>query len=262
MLSVLSRNRSLLWELIKREIASRYKGSYGGLYWYIIQNLLLLTLYNLVFGTLFKSRWADTGVGQGNFTIALFVGLIMFNIFAECVTRAPTLVINNANYVKKVVFPLQILPIVQLGAALFNAGVATLVLLGMALLLKSPITWEALWFPVVVAPLAVLVLGLSWIMAAVGTYVRDVNQVVTLLVSATMFLSPLFYPISALPAKVHSYIKFNPLTVPMQQAREVLMFGYMPDFEVLGIYMCIAVAVALFGYWLFEKSRAGFADVL
>jgi lipopolysaccharide transport system permease protein len=260
MLVVLSR-KDLLWELIKREIAARYKGSYGGLYWYVIQNLLLLTLYDLVFGTLFKSRWGEQGA-KGNYTIALYIGLIMFNIFAECINRAPTLILNNANYVKRVVFPLELLPLVQLGAALFNAAVATLVLLGMSVILKSPVTWEALWFPVVVLPLATLVLGLSWLMAALGTYVRDVNQLIMLLVSATMFLSPLFYPVTALPEFVRGYIKLNPLTIPMEQAREVLMFGHMPDFGALAFHMMLALIVATVGYIFFQKARRGFADVI
>jgi lipopolysaccharide transport system permease protein len=260
MLALLSR-RNLLWELVKREIAARYKGSYGGLYWYVIQNLLLLILYTVVFGSLFKSRWQQRGV-QGEFTIALYIGLIMFNVFAECINRAPTLILNNANYVKKVVFPLELLAVVQLGAALFNAAVATLVLLAMSLVMRSPITWEALWFPLVLLPLATLVLGFTWIISALGTYVRDINQLVVLLVSATMFLSPLFYPVTALPASVRSYIKLNPLTLPMEQAREVLMFGHMPDFEALALYMILAVIVATVGYAFFQKARKGFADVI
>jgi len=262
MILTLVRSRELLWALSKREIASRFKGSYGGLSWYVIQNLLLLALYSFVFGSLFKSRWAQGGHVQGNFTIALFTGLIVFNLFAECIIRAPTLILGNANYVKKVVFPLEVLPVVQLITALFNAFVALLVLVVMAYFLDAPMFMQGLWIPVIILPLAILVLGLSWFLSALGTYIRDINQVVSLLISATMFLSPLFYQVSALPAKAQPYIKFNPLTVPMEQARATLMFGLSPDFSALGIYLLISVVVALLGLAFFQKARKGFADVL
>lgn len=262
MISTLVRSRELLWALSKREIASRFKGSYGGLSWYVIQNLLLLALYSFVFGSLFKSRWAQGDHVQGNFTIALFTGLIVFNVFAECVIRAPTLILSNANYVKKVVFPLEVLPIVQLVAALFNAFVALLVLVAMAYFLDAPMFVQGFWIPVIILPLAVLIMGLSWLLSALGTYIRDINQVVSLLISATMFLSPLFYQVSALPENARPYIKFNPLTIPMEQARATLMFGQSPDFSALGIYLLISVAVALLGLVFFQKTRKGFADVL
>lgn len=262
MMSTLVRNSELFWALSKREIASRFKGSYGGISWYVIQNLLLLTLYSFVFGSLFKSRWSQSGHIEGNFTIALFTGLIVFNLFAECIIRAPTLVLANANYVKKVVFPLEVLPAVQLAAALFNASVAFLVLIVVARILGAPLYWEGLLIPIIMAPLSILVLGLSWLLAALGTYIRDINQVVSLLISAFMFLSPLFYQISALPPRAQPWIMWNPLTVPMQEARSALMFGVMPDFHVLGIYLIFAVVIAVASYFFFQKARRGFADVL
>lgn len=256
------RNRELLWALSKREIAARFKGSYGGLSWYVIQNLLLLALYSFIFGSLFKSRWAQGGHIPGNYTIALFTGLILFNIFAECITRAPTLILSNANYVKKVVFPLEILPAIQLITAMFNAFIAVLVLVAMAFFLKAPMFWQGLWLPVIVLPLLILILGLSWFLSALGTYVRDVNQVVTLLISAIMFLSPLFYQISSLPEKVRPLIRLNPLTIPMEEARGALMFGETPNFGLLANYLCISIIVAALGFMFFQKARRGFPDVL
>jgi len=262
MIFTLARSRGLLWALSKREIAARFKGSYGGLSWYVIQNLLLLALYSLVFGSLFKSRWVQGSHLPGDYTIALFIGLILFNIFAECITRAPTLILSNANYVKKVVFPLEVLPIVQLVTALFNAFVAVLVLVVMAIFLGAPLSWQGLWLPIIILPLLILTLGLSWLLAAIGTYVRDVNQVITLLISAVMFLSPLFYQISSLPPRARPYITLNPLTVPMEEARGALMFGEPPNLVSLVIYFCIAMIVATMGFVFFQKARKGFADVL
>ncbi|CAM0999915.1 Transport permease protein [Rhodanobacter sp. Root179] len=262
MISALVRNRELLWALSKREIAARFKGSYGGLSWYVIQNLLLLALYSFVFGSLFKSRWAQGEHVQGNYTIALFTGLILFNIFAECINRAPTLILSNANYVKKVVFPLEILPVIQLVTAVFNAIIAIFVLVAMAIFLNAPMHWQGLWIPVIILPLLIMILGLSWFLAALGTYVRDVNQVVALVISATMFLSPLFYQISTLPEKARPYIRLNPLTIPMEEARGALMFGELPDFEVLAVYLGISLVMAALGFVFFQKARKGFPDVL
>lgn len=260
--SSLLRNLELFWALSKREVASRFKGSYGGLSWYVVQNLLLLTLYSFVFGTLFKNRWSSGDHIQGNFTVALFIGLIVFNTFAECITRAPTLILANANYVKKVVFPLEVLPAVSLATALFNALIAFLVLIVVAFVLKAPLHWEGLWIPVIMIPLVVLTLGVGWFLAALGTYIRDINQMVTLLISAFMFLSPLFYQITALPKKVQTWVMFNPLTIPMQESRAALMFGETPDFGLLSLYLAVAVVVAISGYAFFQKARGGFADVL
>lgn len=262
MTSALLRSFELFWALSKREIASRFKGSYGGLSWYVIQNLLLLTLYSFVFGTLFKSRWSSGDHIQGNFTIALFIGLIVFNIFAECVTRAPTLILANANFVKKVVFPVEVLPAVSLATALFNACIAFLVLIVVAFVLEAPLHWQGLWIPVIMVPLIVLTLGVGWFLAALGTYIRDINQMVTLLISAFMFLSPLFYQITALPKAVQTWVMFNPLTIPMQESREALMFGETPDFGLLSIYLGVAILTAVSGHTFFQKARGGFADVL
>ena len=258
----LARKLELAWQLTKREINSRYKGSFGGLWWYIIQNLLMLALYSFVFGTIFKAKWAEMGKPEGNYTVALFIGMLLFNVIAETITRAPTVVLSNSNYVKRVVFPLEILSVVQVGAALFNATVATLVLLVVSFVLKSPVHLTAFWLPVIVLPLIILVLGLSWTFAAIGTYIRDLNQVVGLLATAIMFLSPLFYSMSALPKSLHTLILFNPLTIPMQEARGAIMLGEMPDFKLLGSYYLVAIVIAICGYALFQKARRGFADVL
>lgn len=252
----------LIGPMLRREIETRHKGTFGGLYWYVFQNLIIVVIYSTVFGSLFNGVWRQQGVGEVNFTIALFVGLIQFNLMSEVLVRAPALIVQNSNLVKKVVFPLEILPIVSVGAALFNALIAFVVLLLAALVLRVPLSWNGLWLPLIVAPLAIAALGFAWGLAAIGTYVRDVGQVVMLLVTAMMFLSPLFYPIEMLPETVRALVAFNPITTPILQAREVLIFGRAPDSVVLGIYWVGSLAVAVLGRWFFETTRHGFADVV
>jgi lipopolysaccharide transport system permease protein len=262
MVNTILQNRDLIMALTMRDIASRYKGSYGGVLWYVIQNLLLLSLYTLVFGSLFKSRWNQADLGQANFALALFIGLIVFNLFAECITRAPGLILANANYVKKVIFPLQILPVVTLGSTLFNMVIALFVMLGMAVVLQVPLSLQGLWLPVILFPLVLFCLGLSWILAAVGTYVRDVSQVVSLITSALMFLSPLFYPLSSLPAGIQPFLVLNPLALPMNEARQAILFGQPPNLIAIGIYLFIACLFAGVGLFVFQRARKGFADVI
>lgn len=253
---------NLLFPLLKREIEARHKGTFGGVYWFIIQNVIMVVIYSTVFGTILGGKWHQQGAGDINFTIVLFIGLIQYNLFAEILTRSPLIVVQNSNLVTKVVFPLDILSCVLVGVALFNALIAFGVLLVAALALGVSLSLNGLWLPFIVAPLALVGLGLSWILAAFGTYVRDAGQIVGLGVTAMMFLSPLFYPISSMPGLLRTLVELNPITIPMQQARAVLIFGEQPDIVRLGIYWLAAIMLALAGRWMFEKMRGGFADVI
>ncbi|WP_188052264.1 ABC transporter permease [Aureimonas fodinaquatilis] len=252
----------MLGPLLKREIRTRHKGTFGGLYWYVIQNVIIVLIYSSVFGSILRGMWREEGLGEINFTIVLFLGLIQYNLLSEILIRAPHQIVQNANLVTKVLFPLEILPVILTGVAVFNALVAFCVLLVAAFVLNVPLSWNGLWLPAVVAPLVIGAVGLAWILAALGTYVRDVGQVVTLLVTAMMFLSPLFYPIGMLPEGLRMLVAFNPLTVPIMEARSVLIFGQTPNFTALGIYWLAACSVMLLGRWIFEKMRGGFADVV
>ena len=186
----------------------------------------------------------------------------MFQLFSEVVLRAPTLVLANANYVKKVVFPLQILPVVSLGSALFHAGVSLVVLLGFMLAVYGAIPLTALLLPIVIAPYCLMILGIAWFLAALGVYYRDINQILGTLVTALMFLSPIFFPLSALPEWIRGWIGLNPVSLPVEQTRALLIFGAMPDLLGLAAYTAAALAVAALGYAWFQKTRKGFADVL
>lgn len=259
----LARYRQLIWQMTCREVAGRYKGSFFGLAWSLFNPLLMLVVYTFVFSVVFKSHWENVGSEDHfSFALILFTGLIVFNIFAECIGRAPSLINSNVNYVKKVVFPLEILPIVSMLAALFHAAVSLVVLVAAFCILRGVPPVTILLLPVVILPLLVATLGLSWILASLGVFVRDVSQTVGILISILMFMSPIFYPLSALPPYFQKIVLANPLAGIIEQARRVVIWGYLPNWEFLAVNMIEAIVLAVFGFWWFKITRKGFADVL
>jgi lipopolysaccharide transport system permease protein len=210
----------------------------------------------------FKARWDTGGESRFEFALILFAGLIVFNLFAECLTRAPSLIVGNVNYVKKVVFPLEILPLVSMGAALFHSTVSLGVLLIVYILVSASLHWTIIFAPLVILPLLLTTLGLSWFLASLGVFVRDVAQTIGLLVTVLMFLSPIFYPLSAIPPKYQVFIYINPLTFIIEQMRNVLIWGKLPSWPGLCVVMLVGILVAWLGLTWFQKTRKGFADVL
>lgn len=256
------RSRDLIWQMTKREVVGRYRGSVLGLFWSFFNPVLMLTIYTFVFSVVFKARWGDGGESRFEFALILFAGLIVFNLFAECITRAPSLIVGNVNYVKKVVFPLEILPLVAMGAALFHGVVSLGVLLTFYMLVSASLHLTVIFVPLVILPLLLITLGLSWFLASFGVFVRDVAQTIGILVTVLMFLSPIFFPVSALPAKYHTIIYMNPLTFIIEQMRDVLIWGKLPSWSGLCIVMLVGMLVAWLGLVWFQKTRKGFADVL
>jgi lipopolysaccharide transport system permease protein len=257
------RNRQLVFQLARREVVGRYKGSFLGMAWSFFNPVLMLAVYTFVFSVAFKARWGVGGEeGKAQFAIVLFVGLMVHGLLAEVLNRAPTLVLANANLVKKVVFPLEILPLVSVLGALFHCLVSLGVLLIAILCFNGYLHWTVLLAPVVFLPLLVLSTGLAWILSSLGVYLRDVSQTMGIVTSAMMFLAPVFYPVTALPQGMQAWLFLNPLTFIIEQARGVLIWGKGPDWVGLGAYMLVACCVAWFGYFWFQKTRKGFADVL
>jgi len=255
-------NRSLLRVLISREVVGRYRGSAMGMLWSFFNPVFMLLVYTFIFSVVFKARWQAHSESRIEFAFVLFAGLIVFNLFSECVNRAPTLVLANANYVKKVVFPLEILPWVMLGASLFHGLISLGVWLGAYMLFFGLPSPTVLLFPLIIAPLALLVMGLSWALASLGVYLRDVSQVMGIFTMAMMFLAPVFYPATALPPEFRSLLYWNPLTQPIEEMRAVLFWGRLPDFASLALYTVVCALVAWLGFVWFQKTRKGFADVL
>ena len=262
MAASLWRNRELLHALIKREILGRYRGSILGLFWSFVQPIIMLTIYTFVFSVVFKARWNTGSDSKTEFALVLFAGLMVFNLFSECINRAPSIILSHANYVKKVVFPLEILPWVTLGAAVFQA----LVSLGVWLLFYTlffGIPHATIWLlPLIVAPILFITIGFSWILASLGVYLRDVSQLVSIGITVLMFLSPIFYPISSLPEKYRHILQFNPLTPAIEGVRDVLCWGSFPSIGMYGIYLLLSISFSWLGFAWFQKSRKGFADVL
>ncbi|WP_319782289.1 ABC transporter permease [Oceanisphaera sp. IT1-181] len=252
----------LLWSMIKREVVGRYKGSAMGLFWSFVNPILMLAVYTFVFSVVFQARWS-TGTGsKTEFALVLFAGLILFNLFSECVTRAPLLIIGNVNYVKKVVFPVEILPLIVLGNALFHFAVSFGVWLLFYLMFFGLPPLTILLLPVLLVPFIVLVMGISWFLASLGVYVRDVAQVVGIGVMVLMYLSPIFYPISILPEGFQTAMHFSPLSFVIEQARDVMMFNKGINWPAYGLYCLVSLLVCWLGYSWFSFTKKGFADVV
>ena len=262
MLASLRRNRNLIKALIQREVVGRYRGATFGLLWSFFNPVFMLAIYTFVFSVVFKARWNSGSESKTEFALVLFAGLVVFNLFSECLNRAPGLILSNANYVKKVVFPLEILPWVALGTALFHALVSLLVWLLAYWILFGVPHLTVFWLPVVVLPLFLYVMGFMWLLASLGVYLRDVSQFIGTVTMVLMFLSPVFYPITALPEEYRIYLKFNPLTQVVEQVRDVLFWGKPPDLAALALSLLCGGAVACAGFAWFQKTRKGFADVL
>ena len=263
MVKTLWSNRKLLDQLARRDVAGRYKGAAIGVAWSFLTPLLMLCVYTFVFSVVFQARWGgDLSEGRVQFALIMFVGILVHTLFSEVVNRAPGLILSNPNYVKKVVFPLEVLPVMAMASAIFHACISVLILLLALLVLNGRMEWTSIFLPIVLAPLVVLTVGVAWFLAALGVYLRDVGQITSIMTMVMLFLAPVFYPITALPEQYRWIVMANPLTFIIEQARETLIWGRSPDFAGLGLYLLVAVVVAWGGFFWFQKTRKGFADVL
>ena len=256
------RNRHLLFALVRREVVGRYRGSVAGMLWSLLTPLFMLAVYTFVFGVIFQAKWGVANESSASFALVLFSGLLVFNVFAECVNKAPSLITSNVNYVKKIVFPLELLAWVPLGSALFHFCVGFAVWMGFYVILQGVPTASMLFLPLVLLPVLLFTLGLSWLLASLGVYLRDLSQVVGVVTTALMFLSPIFYPASALREPFRSVLQWNPLAIAIEQVREVLIRGNPPPFTELLTHTVVACFVAWLGFVWFQNTRKGFADVL
>lgn len=257
------RNYRLILHMTKREIIGRYRGSMMGLAWSIFYPILMLTVYTFVFSVVFEAKWRiDQTETRADFAIILFVGMIVHGLISDCINRSPVLITSNVNFVKKVVFPLDILPWVTMGTALFYCMVSTAVLLSAQLLLNQTLPMTSILFPLVLFPLILAGMGFTWFLAALGVFVRDIGQITGVITTILMFISPVFYPVSALPIEFQYWLKINPLTLIIEESRKVLIFGVLPDWTSLFGIFILSLIIAALGFWWFQKTRKGFADVI
>lgn len=257
------RQRSLIAILTWREIAGRYRGALLGVMWAIVTPLLMLAVFTLVFGVVLQSRWPQAeDQGMGMFALQLLAGLLLHGILAESFGRAPALVVQQANYVNKVVFPLETLGWVAALSAAFHGALGLTVLWLVNGVWGSGFSWTQFALPLVVAPYLVLLVGVTLLFAALGVYLRDLQQIVGSLVMVCMFLGPVLFPRSNMPGSLQNWLLLNPLTVPVEQFRQALFHATWPDWPLLAAYTASAMTIYLIGAAVFGVLKRGFADVV
>ncbi len=256
MFTSLWHNRRLIWQMARREIDGRYRGSLIGLAWSFITPFVMLMVYTFVFSVVFNARWGlGADESRYDFAIMLFAGMIVFGLFSEIVNRSPALVTSNGNYVKKVVFPLEILPWAAFGSAFFHTIISLIVLLLAQLLINFTLPWTIIFFPLVLLPLIFLSMGISWFLAALGVYVRDIGQVTGLLTTLLMFVSAVFFPVSSLPKEYQIWLMINPLVLIITESRKSLILGELPDWTAMLIALLASFVIAFAGFWWFQIVR-------
>lgn len=256
-------HRNLIRQLTWRNVLVRYRGSALGVVWSFVLPLLMLAVYTFVFGVVFKSRWPNAADSStAGFALTLYCGLVIYTLFSETLNAAPLLIVGNPNYVKKVVFPLEILPLCSLGAALIQAIIGITALLICAGVLTHSLSSTLYLFPLVLLPLMMLTLGLAWFLASLGVYIRDIGQIMSVLLQVLMFLSPIFFSVDHVPPAFKTAMRLNPLTVIVESARNTLLWSRPPEWYWLAGVSLFSFVVMLLGYVWFMKTRRGFADVL
>ena len=263
MLNVILNNRYLFLQMLKRELEQRYRGSQLGFIWAFVYPIMMLLVYTFVFSIVMKAKWGVEGQDNIAFGIILFAGLLCHSFLAEVLIGAVGLITGNPQYVKKVVFPLEILSLVQVCHSLLHMILGLIILLAIYLASGGVLHATIVLVPVVLLPFIVFLLGMSWFIAVLGVYVRDLSQFMGVLVTILLFLGPIVYPFSAIPDYLQPYVLWlNPLTIIVEQLRAVVLFGQFPDWQLLGIYSIFAFLMLFLGAWFFKRTRDGFADVI
>lgn len=258
----LTRHFALVLEMARRDVAGRYRGSFAGLLWSFLNPLLLLAIYTFVFGVIFKSRWDSQASDSFQYAMVLFAGLNIAAFFSESASRATTLVTGHANFVKRVVFPLETLIWSTIASGLFHLLISTIVLLVISPFFMGHLPWTVILFPIVVACFLPFVAGTVWLLASLGVYVRDLRQVIGLVTTALMFLAPILYPKTLVPVGYRDLLYLNPLTVIAEASQKVLVFGQPPAWSHLVVYALASSLFAWLAFAWFEQTRKGFADVV
>jgi lipopolysaccharide transport system permease protein len=257
------RHRFLIAQFTGRELTARYRGSVLGVAWSLVTPLLMLATYTFLFGVVFRGRWSSDGQeGRFTFALILFVGLAVYGLVAECLSRAPSLIVANAHLVKRVIFPVEVLGWSLMGGALVQLALSLLVWCGAARLAGFGLHWTLLLLPIVLLPLVLCMLSVIWLLAGLGVYLRDMNQVIGVVTSLLMFLSPVFYRADAVPAPLQALVRWNPLTYFIETIRNLVVWHRVPALEPLVAAFAIGAVAATTGLLCFRRARRGFADVL
>lgn len=258
----LLQHRGLIAQFTRREVLARYKGTVLGILSSLVKPLSMLAIYVVVFGVIFQSRFRDENEPAAEFALAMFCGLILFEFFAECVGRAPGLILATPNYVTKVVFPLEILPVSVVGAALVH------LFLDLSLLLIGFLAFRHFLFPTValvpllLVPLMLLTLGLTWLLSGLGVFLRDIASFIRPVMTIVMYASAIFYPMSKVPAALRPWVEYNPIAILIEQARRILLWGQPIEWGPWGVACGAGLVVFFLGYFVFMRTKHAFADVL
>lgn len=256
------KNKDLLLALSLREIQSRYKGSILSSAWLVLTPFLMLFVYVFVFGTVLQSKWGDGSHNNSEFALILFLGLILFNFFSDCLNRSTLLIVSNENYVKKVVFPLEIIPLSLILSCLVQMFVGFFIWLVWYFISFGVIQYYGIYTIFVILPFIILVLAIVIFLSALSVYIRDLNQIVGLITTGLMFLSPLFFPIDRIPENFQIIVRLNPISVPIESIREMLYWGVEPNWQYIAIYSFVSIFSLFISIAFFNKLRDGFSDVL
>ena len=260
----IKRNLDLSIELTKRDIAAKYGGSALGITWTVVNPILMLSVYTLVFSQVFKARWSNSleDASQAHFALNLYCGLIVFNLFAECITRGPSLITSNPNYIKKIKFPLETLGVMVTGSAVIQAIISFAVLVSAQVVLGEKIHPTIILLPILWLPLILMCLGMTWLMSTIGVLIKDIGQSINAIVSMLMFLSPIFYPTTALPEKIRWIAQINPLAMYIESTRKALMMGEMISLYNLFLNLLMATIWAEICFRVLKKSQKHLAEAL
>jgi lipopolysaccharide transport system permease protein len=255
--------KTLIYELTKRDIASRYRGSYLGIFWSFLRPLCMLCVFGVVFGYIFQSKLGRfPHESKVDFALALFAGLMIFDMFGECLGRAPTLILSNTNYVTKVVFPLEILPVTVVGAAFCHLLISLIPLLIGIAIAHGSVPLTALYVPVLLVPVVFLCLGTMWLFASLGVFFRDINSFVPVLLTMLMYASAIFYSVDKVPPQLQLVVYLNPLAILIHQWRCAIMWRLPIDWSRYGMHFAGCAVFMILSYIIFMRTKDAFADVI
>lgn len=257
----LPRRFDLILSLTKRELSARYRGSALGIVWALLTPLVMITIFTIIFSGIFKAKFGANN-SQWDYALYLYCGLLPWNAFQESLQLSSTTIVAHANLVKRVVFPLETLPVSLSLATVTNQMFGTLVLVLAAILLRRELHATLLFLPLILTVQLIATFGFAWLVASLGVFVRDIVQGITLALMAWMYLTPIIYPESLVPEKYRKLVNLNPFTPLVRSYRQVILDGTPPDWPGLAYFSAFAVVFFLFGYWWFARTRKNFADVI
>ncbi|WP_130536268.1 ABC transporter permease [Thiomicrorhabdus indica] len=252
----------MLYQLIKKDLHSRYRGTLFGFFWAILLPLITLVMYTFVFNVVLGAKWGIENEKTFDFALMLFTGLILHAMLSDIITQAPNLIQSNPQLVKKIVFPTEKLPVVVLLNSLIHNSISLIILLLAIVVIKQELFFTWLLIPILWLPFLVLLIGVAWFLAAFGVFIKDISQISGSLSMFLLFMSPIFYPLSRLPENWHNWMYLNPLTFMIEQSRQIILYGNQPDWLGWAIYLMVAVSITALGYKVFGKLKRGFADAI